>query len=318
MVAGTIGGVIFQHPLGYLLGIQGRALLRAFAGEFDREFTLARLAEVRDLLAAADDLGAGGWVSPVSTVDGYHSWAPVYDLPGNALVEREGPRTRALLDRILCGRQAVTVLDAACGTGRHAVHLAAGGHRVIGVDSSPAMLDIARSTLPDAEFHQADLHGLPLPDDHVDLIVCALALAHVSDLAPVFAEFVRVLRPGGHVVVSDARGYVHGGEHYPIVVTSLDGKPGYIRCWIHSTTSYLQAALPLGLQVRHCEEPLGPQPLVDHTGTPPGDPSPIRPHTAADGHPDIWSLHPWAPTATNAAFGDKPLFILWHFQLGAD
>jgi SAM-dependent methyltransferase len=307
--------MIYQHPLGYLLGMQGRALLRAFAGEFDREFTMARLAEVRALLDAVDNLGEGGYVSPFSTVDGYQSWAPFYDSPGNALVEREGPRVHALLDRVLRDSPTRTVLDAACGTGRHAAHLAAGGHRVIGIDSSPAMLDIARSKLPDAELHQADLHGLPLPDDDVDLIVCGLALAHVPDLAPVFAEFARVLRPGGHLVVSDSRGYVHGGQRYPIVVTGPDGKPGYIACWIHSTSSYLQAALPLGFHVRHCEEPLGQQPLVDQTGTPPGDSSPIEPYTAADGHPDIWSLHPWAPMATNAAYGDKPHFILWHFQL---
>jgi ubiquinone/menaquinone biosynthesis C-methylase UbiE len=189
--------MIYQHPLGYLLGMQGRALLRAFAGEFDREFTMARLAEVRALLDAVDNLGEGGYVSPFSTVDGYQSWAPFYDSPGNALVEREGPRVHALLDRVLRDSPTRTVLDAACGTGRHAAHLAAGGHRVIGIDSSPAMLDIARSKLPDAELHQADLHGLPLPDDDVDLIVCGLALAHVPDLAPVFAEFARVLRPGG-------------------------------------------------------------------------------------------------------------------------
>jgi SAM-dependent methyltransferase len=310
-------GVIYQHPLAYLLGLQGRALMRAYAGDFDREFTMARLAEVRALLDAAEELGEGGLVSPLSTADGYEGWAPRYDSPGNALVEREAPRVRALLDRILADRPTRTVLDAACGTGRHSVYLAAAGHRVIGVDTSPAMLGVARSKLPDAEWHQADLHELPLPDNHVDLILCALALAHVTDLTPVFAEFARVLRPGGYLVVSDARGYVHGGRRYPMVVTGPDGRPGYMPCWIHSTSEYLRVALSLGLQVRHCEEPLGPQPLVDEAGTPPGDPSPIEPYTAADGHPDIWSLHPWAPSATNVAYGDKPHFILWQFQLAA-
>lgn len=307
--------MIYQHPLGYLLGLQGRALLRGYTGEFGREFTLARLAEVRALLDAVDELGEGGWVPPISTADGYQGWAPHYDKPGNALVEREGPRTRALLDRILGDGPIRTVLDAACGTGRHAVRLAAAGHRVIGVDSSSAMLELARAKVPEAELYQADLHELPLPDDHVDLIVCALALAHVPGLTPVFAEFTRVLRPGGHLVISDARGYVHGGQRYPMVVTGPDGRPGYIPCWIHSTSAYLRVALAHGLQVRHCEEPLGPQPLVDETGTPPGDDEPIAPYTAADGHPDIWSLHPWAPAATNASYADKPHYILWHFQL---
>jgi SAM-dependent methyltransferase len=307
--------VIYQHPLAYVLGMQGRALLKAFAGEYDREFTLARLAEVQALLDAAEGLGEGGYATPISTVEGYESWAPSYDSPGNALVDREGPYVWSLIDGLLGDRPPRTVLDAACGTGRHALHVAAGGHRVIGVDSSVAMLDIARSKVPGAEFHRADLAELPLPDDHVDLIVCGLALAHVPDLAPVFAEFARVLRPGGHLVISDARGYVHGGSLYPIVVRRPDGTTGYIPGWIHPTSAYLQAALPLGLQVRHCEEPLGPQPLVDDSGTPPGDHEPIAPYTVADGHPDIWSLHPWAPAATNAAYADKPHFILWDFEL---
>ncbi len=58
-----------------------------------------------------------------------------------------------------------------------------------------ALLQRARTKVPDGEFHEADLHDLPLPDDCVDLVVCALALVHVPALEPVLAEFVRVLRP---------------------------------------------------------------------------------------------------------------------------
>lgn len=39
--------VIYQHPLAYLLGLEGVALLRTFAGDFDREFGEARIAEIR-------------------------------------------------------------------------------------------------------------------------------------------------------------------------------------------------------------------------------------------------------------------------------
>jgi hypothetical protein len=51
--------IIHQHPLAYLLGLEGIALLRAFAGEHGRVFTEARFAEVRRLLEQADDLGPG-------------------------------------------------------------------------------------------------------------------------------------------------------------------------------------------------------------------------------------------------------------------
>jgi hypothetical protein len=39
--------VIYQHPLAYLLGLEGIALLRAFSGVYDRDFTLARFREVQ-------------------------------------------------------------------------------------------------------------------------------------------------------------------------------------------------------------------------------------------------------------------------------
>ena len=63
--------MIYQHPLAYLLGLEGVALLRAFNGEYDRDFTEARLAEIRALLDSADQLGDGGATRPVSTAEGY-------------------------------------------------------------------------------------------------------------------------------------------------------------------------------------------------------------------------------------------------------
>ncbi len=121
----------YQDPLAYLLGLQGMALMRAFNGEYDRDFTEARLAEIRDLLDRADQLGGGAASDPVSTAEGYDAWAPRYDEP-NDLIDLEQPVIRAILDG---WRPA---LDAACGTGRYAAYLASRGHQVIGVESPPA------------------------------------------------------------------------------------------------------------------------------------------------------------------------------------
>ena len=136
--------VIYQHPLAYLLWLEGTALLKGFVGEHDREFTLARLAEVRALLDSADDLGDGVEARPISTQLGYAMWAPFYDEPGNALLEIEQPIVREILDDLPVG----VALDAACGTGRHTAYLAGLGHSVIGVDSSPEMLAVASEKVP--------------------------------------------------------------------------------------------------------------------------------------------------------------------------
>jgi len=80
-------GVICQNPLAYLVGVEGVALLRAFAGDYDREFIDARLAEIRLLLESADQIGDIVLVEPITTAEGYDGWSIDYDEPGNALAQ---------------------------------------------------------------------------------------------------------------------------------------------------------------------------------------------------------------------------------------
>jgi SAM-dependent methyltransferase len=61
------------------------------------------------------------------------------------------------------------------------------------------------------------------------------------------AEFARVLRPGGHLVISDSR------LKHRIVQALPDGGYGHLPHYNRFTSEYLNAALPLGFQVRHCE-----------------------------------------------------------------
>jgi ubiquinone/menaquinone biosynthesis C-methylase UbiE len=290
--------VIYQHPLAYLLGLEGMALMRAFNGEYDRDFTEARIAEIRALLDSADQLQLGDGVAtrPVTTADGYDAWAANYDQP-NDLIDLEQPVVRGILDSLPVG----TALDAACGTGRHAAYLASLGHVVIGVDVSAEMLAVAVAKVPGGDFRAGDLHQLPVADDEVDLVVCSLALAHVPELGPVLAEFARVLRPGGHLVISDSR------MEYPVVQALPSGGYGYLPHFRRVTSEYLVAGLPLGLQVRHCEELRAPR-------REPGEaPAPVR---ILPDHPsDIWTLRDWVPAAYRAANNGSPLLIFWHFQL---
>lgn len=293
--------MIYQHPLAYLLGLEGVALLRAWAGDHDRAFVEARLAEVRRLL----DDGAlvnhsGVMVGRGDLAAAYRGWAATYDGPGNGLFDSDAPVVREILDPLPAG----TVLDAACGTGRYAEYLVARGHRVVGVDRSAEMLDRARDRVPDATLLRGDLHRLPLTDAAVDALVCALALVHVPSLGPVMAEFARVVRPGGHVVISD----VH---HERVMLGSVAkshgpaGEPGWAPTYRHTPGDYLRAALRCGLRVRRCEEPRSP--LPEELSSPPEE-------TALGDWEDWpWSLLPVVREAARVAF-DKPSTIVWHFQ----
>lgn len=244
--------MIYESPLAYLLGLEGQALLRSFIGEFDRAFVEARVTEIRKLLDDERLAHAGVEVARVSSVEGYRIRSATYDGPNSAFAIDE-----PVIREIVAGLPAGVALDAACGTGRLSALLAEYGHRVVGVDSSPDMLARAIERVPRGDFRQGDLRTLPVDGDAVDLAVCSLALTHVPDLKPVMAEFARVLRPGGHLLVADIHPeWVARGSIPPVRLP--DGRPGRLESHRHSTGDYLRAALAVGLQVRRCEEPVAP------------------------------------------------------------
>ncbi|HXH81264.1 class I SAM-dependent methyltransferase [Nocardioides sp.] len=294
---------IHQHPLAYLLGLEGLALMRAFAGDHDRDFTQARIAEVRALLDRADDFGDGVDLEPMPSAEGYDVWAPAYDSPDNPFFAMDESVLLPILDTLPPG----DAIDAMCGTGRYAGHLAARGHRVRGFDSSPGMLDLARTKLPDVEFDLADVAAMPVPDACADVVVNALAINHVDDLGPAFAEAVRVLRPGGHLLLCSMVGYFPGSRLSPLLEHNSKGEIGYIREWNHSTGEILRAALGAGFTVRDCQELVAERSSDEYDG---------ELELPAPGEPmSIWQLHPWVPTAASAVRNDRVCLVGWHFEL---
>ncbi|HEX2850119.1 MAG TPA: class I SAM-dependent methyltransferase [Acidimicrobiales bacterium] len=298
----------YQHPLAYLVGLEGLALLRGWAGDFDREFTLERLAEVRALL---DDpvLAAhpGVDVARADPAAGYRTWASTYDDQPNGLFAIDEPAVEEIFDSLPVGE----ALDAACGTGRLTRHLVARGHRVLGIDSSPEMLDVARRRVTGARFQLGDLHRLPVDDGAVDLVVCGLALAHMPDLVPVMAELARVLRPSGSLVISDAH---HELVFRGSVVKAVGphGEPGLVATYRHTIGDFLRAALAAGLRVRRCEELSRPASITPDPSSRPATSAPAQPADVA------WDVWPWSllgivPRAAAAAW-EAPAIVVWHFE----
>jgi ubiquinone/menaquinone biosynthesis C-methylase UbiE len=140
-------------------------------------------------------------VDHLPTRDGYDRWAEFYDADANPLVALEGPLLRQLLGDVR-GR---AVVDLGCGTGRHAVWLAAAGASVQALDFSEEMLARARAKAGAANivFRAHDLaEPLPFPDRAFDRVVCGLVVDHLTDLGGFFREMHRVCRPTGAAVVS--------------------------------------------------------------------------------------------------------------------
>jgi SAM-dependent methyltransferase len=279
-----VAGIRFGH---WLIGAAGMGALRSWLGA-DRSVVAARIADLERLLRVRDEEPLLALELPVPEVDavsGYASWAGTYDVLPNPLIAVEEPAVRRLLADAPPGR----ALDAACGTGRHTAFLAARGHRVTGIDGSPAMLAHARGRVPAATLAVGSLVALPIPNAGVDVAVCALALMHLPDLRPAIAELARVVRPGGRIVLSDLHPMtltLGGGALFQ----DADGAFGRVSGWVHRHEDYVAAFVETGHDNRACVEPAWGETELPLLGGP---------------------LYELAPDAVRSAFLDVPAALVW-------
>jgi ubiquinone/menaquinone biosynthesis C-methylase UbiE len=127
---------------------------------------------------------------------------------GNALEDIKSVKRVMLSQLELC--DGASLLDVGCGTGedvRDLAQLVGPRGRVVGVDVSGAMIAEAKkrhvsSELP-VEFVEGDAQNLTFPDASFDRCRTERMLMHLDDPEKALAEMVRVVRPGGKVVVFD-------------------------------------------------------------------------------------------------------------------
>ena len=114
-----------------------------------------------------------------------------------------------IFDLVLPGHRPLDALDAGCGTGFLSFELAARGHRVTGVDFAPAMLTEARRKAAEravsVRFEEADAEHLPFPAASFDLAISRHLLWTLPHPEVAIDEWIRVLRPGGRLVVADGQ-----------------------------------------------------------------------------------------------------------------
>src|SRR5206468_3021479 len=115
-----------------------------------------------------------------------------------------------ILDLILPARGGIDALDAGCGTGFLSFELAARGHHVIGVDFAPSMIAEARRKAAElgvssVRFEEADAEQLPFTPASFDLVISRHLLWTLPHPEAAVDEWIRVLRPGGRLVVVDGQ-----------------------------------------------------------------------------------------------------------------
>jgi ubiquinone/menaquinone biosynthesis C-methylase UbiE len=234
-----------------LLGLHGLALLRGWPFKDPAEAAQEVLA-IRELCGDADvpPMSDVLEVDALDTAGAYASWSETYDQP-NPLISAEEPAMLGFVEDLEPG----LALDVATGTGRLARLLASLGHVVIAIDASAEMLRMGRRRDLAVSYALGDLGRLPFRDGSLDVVTCGLALTHVADLGPPIAEMARVVRPGGHVLLSDIHPVaVATGTH--AFFRRSDGSRGTTRNEIHWPATYVAAFVAAGLVIEGCEEPV--------------------------------------------------------------
>jgi ubiquinone/menaquinone biosynthesis C-methylase UbiE len=187
----------------------------------------------------------------MDTQQAYNLWASQYDTNQNKTRDLEGVALRAMLSALAFD----TCLEIGCGTGKNTGWLLEKARQVTAVDLSAEMLARAKEKTGSerVEFIQADITSAwTFRQRPYDLVSFSLVLEHIEDLAPVFQEAARALKPGGHVYL----GELHPFKQYSGTKARFDTAQGrhVVTCFNHHLSDFLLAAKNHGLQLADLSE----------------------------------------------------------------
>jgi cyclopropane fatty-acyl-phospholipid synthase-like methyltransferase len=141
---------------------------------------------------------------------GYQHLGYWYDENDDTPLEEAEKRLTSKIVDTLGLPAGATLLDAGCGTGVPAIHIAGEyGAQVTAVTISPVEAETARARAAESgvsgqvQVEVGDYHALPFPEDHFDAAIAIESLFNAFDLNKALLEFHRVLRPGGRVTMSE-------------------------------------------------------------------------------------------------------------------
>ena len=135
----------------------------------------------------------------------------------NELENEMGQRWLREIQRFLPEGRSLDILDVGTGTGFFAILLAEKGHRVEGIDLTPAMLEEARRLAKqrnlDITFREMDAQNLAYPDGTFDVVISRNLTWTLPDPERAYASWFRVLKPGGVLLNFDAAYAAHVRSH---------------------------------------------------------------------------------------------------------
>ncbi len=184
---------------------------------------------------------------------------------------------RFVLDGPMLARVAAAAparaLDVGCGEGRFCRMLRDAGVSAVGIDPTVALIEHARRLDPSGDYRLGAAQALDFEDAAFDLVVSYLSLIDIPDLAPAIAEMVRVLRPGGRLLIANLTsfntaalelGWIEGPGGRPVYALDayLDERAVWcswrgirVQNWHRPLGAYMGLLLDQGLTLTHFSEP---------------------------------------------------------------
>ena len=183
----------------------------------------------------------------------YDRWSRTYDTDANTTRDLDAE----VLRRSSLAIDGRDVLELGCGTGKNTVWLAERARRITAMDFSPGMLEVAHGRIPPdrVTLIQHDVRERwPFEDASFDLVVGNLLLEHLQNVATVFAEAARVLRPGGVMYMCELHPYrqLRGGQAH--FTDEWSGEVVFAPAFQHTIAEYVNAAVAGGLTVQRLDE----------------------------------------------------------------
>jgi ubiquinone/menaquinone biosynthesis C-methylase UbiE len=182
----------------------------------------------------------------------YDLWSSTYDDDGeNLLVALDERMFERLFRRVEV--RGKCVVDVGCGTGRHwSKILAREPAALVGYDASPGMLDRLRRKIAGATVYPGNADSLAhTASENCDVVISTLALSHFASVHAAIAEWARVLRPGGEVLLTD----LHPAAAATCKTTFVHGnRVVVVKTHVRSLTAIKGTAARLGLELLALEE----------------------------------------------------------------
>ena len=129
--------------------------------------------------------------------------AHAYDKTNDLLSFGQAKRWRKKLTEKVDPQAGEKILDIAAGTGTSSMALKLPGVEVVAADFSKGMLAEGKKRYPELEFVFADAMKLPFKNNEFDVVTMSFGLRNVQDRDKALGEFLRVLKPGGRLVICE-------------------------------------------------------------------------------------------------------------------